>query len=209
MDRRSFTTALAAAVAAAPAQAFYLPGWYGHEEDGSILELLQRPNLTVLNRIFASAPRLLQAAPGVDFRRFGMSLILTPRLNTRPGAGREMIEVEIKDISRPLLTADGNAASAPREGDAGLEFVGNAYASGDPGILVRDVRTDVTLNSGETLVIGGLLHRTARESRVTDASIPHLGNLPVLGNVFRTTTGSQRHNELVIFITPRIITLEE
>ena len=65
------------------------------------------------------------------------------------------------------------------------------------------VTTNVIVENGGTVVIGGF----ARESdlQVQDR-VPFLGDLPYVGNLFKTTTKSQSRSELLIFITPRIIT---
>ena len=65
------------------------------------------------------------------------------------------------------------------------------------------VTTNVIVENGGTVVIGGF----ARESDLqTQDRVPFLGDLPYVGNLFKTTTKSQSRAELLIFITPRIIT---
>ena len=64
------------------------------------------------------------------------------------------------------------------------------------------VTTNVIVENGGTVVIGGF----ARESDLqTQDRVPFLGDLPYVGNLFKTTTKSQARSELLIFITPRII----
>lgn len=65
------------------------------------------------------------------------------------------------------------------------------------------VTTSVIVENGGTVVIGGF----ARESDLqTQDRVPFLGDLPYVGNLFKTTTKSQSRSELLIFVTPRIIT---
>ncbi|MGK3112574.1 DNA uptake porin HofQ [Candidatus Pantoea formicae] len=66
----------------------------------------------------------------------------------------------------------------------------------------QEIETQVTLRDGETLALGGIFQqqRTQGEKRV-----PWLGDVPLLGNLFRQQTEEQKKKELVIFITPRLV----
>ena len=55
---------------------------------------------------------------------------------------------------------------------------------------------------GETLIIAGLLRNSSSKSRT---QVPILGNIPVLGNFFSVTNDDRDDEELVIFITPKIV----
>jgi type II secretory pathway component GspD/PulD (secretin) len=66
----------------------------------------------------------------------------------------------------------------------------------------RRVTTQVRVRQGETIIIGGL---TQREMQSTRTKIPLLGDLPVLGSLFRSESKSETNTELVIFITPRVL----
>jgi type IV pilus assembly protein PilQ len=77
-----------------------------------------------------------------------------------------------------------------------------ALIGGVPSIDVRNVSTQVLVENGETIVLGGIYEQTTR----TDVTkVPLLGDIPVLGNLFKTTTKRDEKTELLIFITPRII----
>lgn len=73
---------------------------------------------------------------------------------------------------------------------------------GTPGILTREAETQMLVPDGETAVLGGIYRRTARESRNL---IPFLGDIPVLGWLFKNTTRTDDRDELLIFISPRIV----
>jgi type IV pilus assembly protein PilQ len=69
-------------------------------------------------------------------------------------------------------------------------------------INTKHVKTEVLVENGGTVVIGGIYEQTDR----TDITkIPFLGDLPLIGNLFRNTTTSSRKTELLVFITPRIV----
>ncbi|MBU6269778.1 MAG: pilus assembly protein N-terminal domain-containing protein [Betaproteobacteria bacterium] len=71
-----------------------------------------------------------------------------------------------------------------------------------PGISKRRAETEVNLRENETLVIAGLL---ADESTRSVDQVPALGDLPVLGRLFRSRAFRDRQTELVVFITPRFV----
>ena len=62
---------------------------------------------------------------------------------------------------------------------------------------------NVRIKDGETLVIGGLI---GEEEQKTVGKFPILGDLPLIGTLFRSTTSEKKKNEMVIMITPKIIT---
>ena len=77
-----------------------------------------------------------------------------------------------------------------------------AVFGGIPSIRTNSIQTQVLVNNGETIVLGGVF-QTVQSEGVTKT--PILGDLPFLGNFFRTRTKSDDKQELLIFITPRLI----
>ena len=73
---------------------------------------------------------------------------------------------------------------------------------GAPAIDTNEIQTQVLVNNGETVVLGGIL--TSEQLR-TLFKTPFLGDLPVIGNLFRYTQDSNEKVELLVFITPKII----
>ena len=73
---------------------------------------------------------------------------------------------------------------------------------GVPAILTKEIQTNVLVNNGQTLVLGGIYKQDKTNSV---ERIPFLGTLPWVGALFRTTSESISHEELLIFITPKII----
>jgi type IV pilus assembly protein PilQ len=71
-----------------------------------------------------------------------------------------------------------------------------------PSIDTRNVTTQISVNNGDTAVIGGIFEETLRNE--VD-KVPFLGDLPVLGYLFKTTTKSSEKTELLIFLTPRVV----
>ena len=71
--------------------------------------------------------------------------------------------------------------------------------------VVADADVTVTTKDGETVMIGGL---TQRQSEERVAKIPILGELPLIGGLFRSRSRSEVTSDLVVFITPHILTPE-
>ena len=71
-----------------------------------------------------------------------------------------------------------------------------------PSIDTKNVTTQISVNNGDTAVIGGIYEETIR-SDIT--KVPLLGDMPVLGYLFKTTGRSSEKTELLIFLTPRIV----
>lgn len=75
-------------------------------------------------------------------------------------------------------------------------------SSGVPTIITREAITNMMVKDGDTVVIGGLYTRTLANSK---DGVPFLSKIPVLGSLFQTTRESDDTEELLIFITPRIL----
>jgi type IV pilus assembly protein PilQ len=71
-----------------------------------------------------------------------------------------------------------------------------------PSINTRTVSTQVVLGDGQTVVLGGILE--TNQTR-TATKVPWLGDIPILGNLFKTTTDTNDKDELLIFVTPKIL----
>jgi type IV pilus assembly protein PilQ len=73
---------------------------------------------------------------------------------------------------------------------------------GVPPVDTRSVETSVLVDNGETVVLGGVYER---EKTFQREQVPWLGDLPVVGNLFKTTQRQDNNEELLIFVTPKIL----
>jgi type IV pilus assembly protein PilQ len=73
---------------------------------------------------------------------------------------------------------------------------------GQPAIRGRAIDTQVIVNNGETVVLGGIFEQSERSR---EQSIPVLGEIPVMGSLFRNRVTSAGQAELVVFVTPHIL----
>jgi type IV pilus assembly protein PilQ len=78
-----------------------------------------------------------------------------------------------------------------------------ASITGAPGIDARNATTTVLVKDGETVVIGGLISDSVSNQI---AKIPILGDIPILGWLFKKKDVVRTRSELLIFVTPKIMT---
>jgi type IV pilus assembly protein PilQ len=71
-----------------------------------------------------------------------------------------------------------------------------------PSIDTRSITTQVLVNDGQTVVLGGIMET---EERDTENKVPWLGDIPGLGYLFKTSGKSNQRDELLIFVTPKIL----
>jgi type IV pilus assembly protein PilQ len=81
------------------------------------------------------------------------------------------------------------------------DSVGGIY-SGVPSINTRSIQTQVLVNNGDTVVLGGVYEQSTSEG---NTKVPFLGDIPILGYLFRTTSRTESKSELLIFVTPKIL----
>ncbi|MES2205731.1 MAG: type IV pilus secretin PilQ [Pseudomonadota bacterium] len=117
----------------------------------------------------------------VSFKKAVLSLSVTPQITPD---NRVIMTLEIKK------DAKGQNVSVQGGGTV-------------PAIDTRTVTTQIALNNGDTAVIGGIYEETQRSDM---SKVPFFGDLPYVGALFRNTTKEDKRTELLIFITPRIIT---
>ncbi|KPB33034.1 General secretion pathway protein D [Pseudomonas savastanoi pv. phaseolicola] len=76
-------------------------------------------------------------------------------------------------------------------------------ANGNPRISTRSVSTQMAVQSGQTVLLGGLIKQ---DNADTVSAVPYLGSIPGLRWLFGNTVKSKKRTELVVLITPRVIT---
>ena len=99
---------------------------------------------------------------------------------------------------KPQITPDGNVIMTL---DVNKDQPGATTPAGVQ-INTKHVKTEVLVENGGTVVIGGIFESNERQD-VT--KVPFFGDLPVIGHLFKNTTTSNSKTELLVFITPRIV----
>jgi pilus assembly protein CpaC len=159
-------------------------------ENQGLASTLANPNLTALSGETASflaggeIPIPIASAIGqisVDYKQYGVMLSFTP-----------------------TVLADGRISMRVRPEVSQLDASAGVVLSGFsvPGISTRRVETTVELGSGQSFMIGGLMSASSSNS-ITKT--PFLGDLPVLGNLFKSTNYNRKQTELVVIVTPYLV----
>jgi len=114
------------------------------------------------------------------------------------GADTSFKEATLNLTVTPSIIGDGNVLL---EVSVTNDTVNRAFA-GDPGINKMEISTKLLIADGDIVVIGGI-----KKNKVfnTKSQTPGLGNVPVLGNLFKGKSNSDSMDELLIFIAPRIL----
>lgn len=115
--------------------------------------------------------------------------------------GTEEIEATLKLEVTPQITPDGKimlSIMTKKE-----EFDWSRTVMGIPAKNIREATTEVTINDGDTLVIGGIFTKTEIDS---ERRVPFLSKIPILGWLFKREDSFSDVKELMIFITPTIKT---
>jgi len=113
----------------------------------------------------------------IEFRQTGVTLEVTPRVNN---SGLVTMEIR-QSVSLAVDTTTSTLDS--------------------PTIQNRLIETVVAINSGETLILGGLIQETQTEAI---SGIPVLYKLPIIGPLFGATSNEVRRTELLVLLTPRV-----
>jgi type IV pilus assembly protein PilQ len=118
------------------------------------------------------------------------------------GVNTTFVEARLQLDVTPHITSDGsvlmNIKATNNQPDPA-----NTGANGQPAIQKKEAETQVMVRDGDTTVIGGIY---VRRGSTTEAGVPWLMKIPILGFFFKNNTVSENRQELLIFITPRIVT---
>ncbi|MBP6596276.1 MAG: type IV pilus secretin PilQ [Arenimonas sp.] len=155
-----------------------------------------------------SNPRVITANQREAIIRQGEEVgYLTIQPATTPG-GVAQATVEFKEVLlelkvTPTITQDNRVyLNLMVKKDEVNELVANPAGGFVPQIARREVSTAVLIDNGQTVVIGGVYEFKTREDL---RKVPYLGDLPVLGNLFKNSSRTSEKAELLIFVTPRIL----
>jgi type IV pilus assembly protein PilQ len=150
-----------------------------------------------------SSPRIL-TLDNRDARISQGTLIPFSQISAQ-GVQTTFQEAKLQLLVRPHVTADGSVSMHVKINRDEPDF-NQTSARGDPTILKREAETDLLVMDGHTAVIGGIFTRNT--GRNLD-QVPFFGDIPILGVLFQRRRASDTRNELVIFITPRIVNRAE
>jgi type IV pilus assembly protein PilQ len=144
-----------------------------------------------------SSPRVVTADKSVALIEQGIELPY--QVATSSGATSiQFRKANLRLEVTPQITPDGNVVI---DVDVNKDSVGQETRSGFA-IDTKHVKTQVMVDNGGTVVLGGIYQLTERS---TTDKVPLLGDVPVLGYLFRSNTRTNDKTELLVFITPKIV----
>jgi type IV pilus assembly protein PilQ len=119
-------------------------------------------------------------ATSISFKNAVLQLQVTPQITPD---NRIILDLDVRDDEVGQVVVESGGVNVPA-------------------IDTREVTTQVLVNDGQTVVLGGIL--TTNSSNVTN-KVPWLGDIPVLGHLFKNTDRTNKKDELLIFVTPKIV----
>lgn len=125
-----------------------------------------------------------QAIPNVESRKVGLTLTVTPRINAKKFVVMEIAQ-KIENINGTQTISDGTGG-----------------ANDWPIVASREMNAAVSVRSGETIILGGLVENNNTENK---AGIPFLSKIPFLGFLFGSHNDTGKRSEIVVFITPYVL----
>ncbi|NGZ82947.1 type IV pilus secretin PilQ [Duganella aceris] len=144
-----------------------------------------------------SSPRVITADKAIALIEQGIELPY--QVATSSGATSiQFRKANLRLEVTPQITPDGNVVI---DVDVNKDSVGQETRSGFA-IDTKHVKTQVMVENGGTVVLGGIYQLTERS---TTDKVPFLGDVPVLGYLFRSNTRTNDKTELLVFITPKIV----
>ncbi len=194
--------------------------WSGQTvSDGLVRFLLQNPNANISAIISASISRgnfrslaepNLMTLPGKEAFFLAGGEFPFPTLQSVTGAAGGGVTIVFKEFGiklrfTPNITRSGAIRLKVAPEVSSLDFANGLVISGFeiPTILTRRAETEVELREGQFLAIAGLLDNSTIEN-VT--KIPILGDIPIIGEFFKSRSKDQRRTQLLVLVQPRLVT---
>ncbi len=144
-----------------------------------------------------SSPRLITANQKEAYIEQGVEIAYQE--STEGGAASTSFKKAVLSLTvTPQITPDDRVIM---DLQIKKDSVGALYA-GVPSINTREISTQVLVENGETVVLGGVYEEISNDGT---SKVPFLGDLPLIGALFRSTTKRDSKEELLVFITPKII----
>jgi general secretion pathway protein D len=132
---------------------------------------------------------------------------LTGQYSTTNGTGSAFQTIQQEDVGTlltvtPMISAGGNVVLLKVDVESSSLSSSASGVAGDPITNKNTITTSVLINDGGTVVLGGLIQDSVTNNQ---QSIPLLGNIPLLGELFRTRNNEKSKQDFLIFLQPRIL----
>ncbi len=203
VEAANFTQVLASASPASTI-ALFGQGAVGKTVFQYFLEALEKDNLV---RLLAEPNLVTTSGQKASFLAGGSIPIPVPQSSS---GGGTVITIEYKQYGvqlnfTPVVLGDGRVRLEVNPDVSELDYshaVNVGAGQPVPGITERSVNTTVEMAEGQTFALAGLLQDNVN---ATDSQIPLLGDIPVLGALFRSVRYERKETELVVMVTPHLV----
>ncbi len=148
----------------------------------------------------------LLASPNLSTRSGGEAKFLAggefplPALSTQGAGSVEFKPYGVRLNIKPIADGAGNVSGSILTEVSSIDR--SVAVQGIPGLLIRRTDTEFNVRDGETIVLSGLIKR---ESSRSSDGLPGLRRAPVVGRAFRSDNDTDSEQEVVVFITPRVV----
>lgn len=154
-----------------------------------------------------SNPRIVTSNQREALIRQGSEIGYVTQTSVGSNGGMALPSVQFKDVVlelkvTPTITNDNRVFLNLNVKKDELSGFINTSIGDVPQIATREVNTAVLIDDGQTVVIGGVYEFTDQQSL---SKVPFLGDIPVLGNLFKKRSRSKDKAELLVFVTPKIM----
>jgi general secretion pathway protein D len=165
-------------------------------QSNTLVNILSRPSLLVRDGVAATItvgndiPTVGEiitdpvngSRSSVVYRKTGVDLSVTPTINAQG--------IVIMEINQKISN----------------QAIGSAAVAGSPIIFERSINTEVVAESGQTIILGGLI---SEDRTLSDTGVPFFSAIPLLGKLFDGNSDTNTKSELVIMVTPRVVESNE
>jgi type IV pilus assembly protein PilQ len=157
-------------------------------ESRGLLKVLSRPRVVTQNNIQAVVKQGVQ-----------IPIVTAAQLGGPPTS--TYVSAFLRLTVTPQITSEGTIFLNV-DVENTLPNFGVTNSSGNPELITQQATTQVLVTDGGTVVIGGVIQT---QNSLAIEQVPLLGDIPYLGNLFKHRTVTTSNQELIFFITPRII----
>ncbi|MEE2752316.1 MAG: type IV pilus secretin PilQ, partial [Myxococcota bacterium] len=149
-------------------------------------EIVSSPRITTLDNTSASIKQGAQI----------------PYLSTSSGGTQvKFVQAALELTVTPHITSDDKIFMNINIENNRPDF--SNLVQGQPGIQIKEAQTELLVANGDTTVIGGVF---STEQAKSMSRVPFFGQIPLIGRLFSTTSRNTSRNEMLVFVTPRVIT---
>jgi len=164
-------------------------------------KVISRPRVITLNNVAAT----IQSLTILRVKLPSTGTVINTGTGGAAGSAStatEKINTGITLVVTPQVSADGYILMSIYAKSSQPDFTQGRSVDGIPNEISREANSNVLIKDGETVVLGGIFRNTADQA---ETGLPYLRGVPVLGWLFKRLQRTSHFEELLVFVTPRIV----